>query len=462
MTLWPVTVLLLPLLFLAERSRRQRLALFGLPSSSHRILGDLATLAALTLLLTLLGSSPAEVGSPGPALALAVDVSASMASFDGETSRLDGARREIRALLAALPGARFALVPFAGEAVLQVPLTADSAALAYFVDRLSPGTVTVPGSAPEEGVATALHALAGETGPQAVILLSDGERTLRAPPPLLPSGVPVYAVPLGTPEGSPVLDAAGKPRLDPQGEPLLTRLEPKVLERICAVTGGALLPVAGKDFSVAPLIDGYSPSGADRTASGSAATSALVLLLLLLREPAGRFGPRRSRGTVVVVVALTLCGLTLACHPREDPSPRLRFAEARRASEADSPLEAARLFAAAARDLEGSERGAALYNCGTVLLGAGDAKKALAALEEAILLLPGDRQVRTNLALTLRALGNDLPYGGAPGEKGEETEGGELSRSQALQLLETLTPRPGSDAVSTRAPFFEVGPGRDW
>ena len=460
MTLWPVTILLLPLLFLAERSRRKRLAQFGLPCSSHRILGDLATLAALTLLLTLLGSSPTEVRSPGPALALAVDVSASMASFEGETSRLDGARREIRALLAALPGARFALVPFAGEAVLQVPLTADSAALAYFVDRLSPGTVTVPGSAPEEGVAAALHALAGETGPQAVILFSDGERTVGASPPLLPSGVPVYAVPLGTPEGSPVLDAAGKPRLDSRGEPLLTRLEPEVLERICAATGGALLPVAGEGFSVAPLIEDYSPSGADRTGSGSAATSALILLLLLARESAGRFGSWRSRGTVAVALALT--ALTLACHPREDPSPRLLFAEARRASEAGFPLEAARLFAAAARDLEGTERGAALYNYGTALLGVGDAKKALAALEEAILLLPGDRQVRTNLALTLRALGDDLPYSGAPGEKGEETEGGELSRSQALQLLETLTPRPGSDAVSTSAPLFEVGPGRDW
>jgi tetratricopeptide (TPR) repeat protein len=218
--------------------------------------------------------------------------------------------------------------------------------------------------------------------------------------------------------------------------------------------------VAGEGFSVAPLIEGYSPSGADRTGSGSAATSALVLLLLLARESAGRFGSWRSRGTVAVAVALA--ALTLACHPREDPSHRLLFAEARKASEADFPLEAARLYAAAARDLEGTERGAALYNYGTALLGVGDAKKALAALEEAILLLPGDRQVRTNLALTLRALGDDLPYGGAPGEKGEETEGGELSRSQALQLLETLTPRPGSDAVSTSAPLFEVGPGRDW
>lgn len=461
MTLWPVTILFLPLLFLAERSRRKHLARFGLPCRSHRILGDLGTLAALTLLLILLGSSPAEEKSPGPALALAVDVSASMASFDGETSRLDGARREIRALLAALPGAHFALVLFAGEAVLQVPLTADNAALAYFVDRLSPGTVTVPGSAPEEGVAAALHALAGETGEQAVILFSDGERTLGASPPLLPSGIPVYAVPLGTPEGSPVLDAAGKPRLDSQGEPLLTRLEPQVLERICAATGGALLPAAGEGFSVAPLIEGYSPSVTNRTGSGSAATSALVLLLLLLRESAGGFGHWRSRGTVAVALALT--ALTLACHPREDPSPRLLFAEARKALEADFPLEAARLYAAAARDLEGAERGAALYNRGTVLLGAAETRGALAALEEAILLLPGDRQVRTNLALTLRALGDDLPYGGAPGEKrGEETEGGTLSRSQALQLLETVTPRPGSDAVSTSAPLFEVGPGRDW
>jgi Ca-activated chloride channel family protein len=457
MTLWPVTILLLPLLFLAERFSRKRLAHFGLPCSSHRILGDLATLAALTLLLTLLGSSPTEERSPGPALALAVDVSASMASFDGETNRLDGARREIRALLAAFPGARFALVLFAGEAVLQVPLTTDNAALAYFVDRLSPGTVTVPGSAPEEGVAAALNALAGETGPQAVILLSDGERTVGTSPPLLPAGVPVYAFPLGTAEGSPVLDAAGKPRLDPQGEPLLTRLDPEVLRRIAEATGGAVLLASGEHSSVAPLIERFAPTTIKRTVKGTTATLVLVLLLLLLRELSGRIGPWKGRGAV----ALSLCALILACHPRENPSPRLLFAEAREASEAELPLEAARLFAAAAQDLEGNERGAALYNYGTVLLGAGDAKKALAALEEAILLLPGDRQVRTNLALTLRALGDDLPYGSAPGDGGEETEGGTLSRSQALQLLEAVIPRPGGDAASA-VPLFEVRPGRDW
>ncbi|ALC17106.1 von Willebrand factor type A domain-containing protein [Desulfuromonas soudanensis] len=461
MILGAVTLLLLALLFFAERSSRKRLAHFGLPGSSHRILGDLATLAALTLLFMLLGSSPAEEKGPGPALALAVDVSASMASSDGETSRLERARREIRALLAALPGARFALVLFAGEAVLQVPLTADPAALAFFVDRLSPGTVTVPGSAPEEGVTAALKALAGETGPQAVILFSDGERTVGTPPPLLPSGVPVYAVPLGTPEGSPVLDAAGHARLDPQGEPLLTRLEAEVLETICGATDGALLPVPGEDFSVAPLIERFSLANRKPTAEGSTAILSLVLLLLLAGEVPGRFRHGPKRGTVTAVVALTLCGLTLACHPRDNPSPRRLYAEALETAAADRPLEAARLFAAAARILEGTERGAALYNAGTLLLGAGDAKKALSPLEEAILLLPGDRQVRTNLALTLRALGEDLPYGSAPGEKGEEREGGTLSRSQALQLLETVIARPGGDAAST-VPLFEIRPGRDW
>jgi Ca-activated chloride channel family protein len=150
--------LLLPLLFglvLAERRSQQKL-LRLLPDDPYRnrtgarLLPDILILIALALILLSLQSKQLTTldNRPAPAIALVVDVSYSMQVADVQPNRLTLAKRELLALVNNLSDARFALIPFAGEAVLQVPLTSDHAGLKFFINNLHPGLIDSKGSAP--------------------------------------------------------------------------------------------------------------------------------------------------------------------------------------------------------------------------------------------------------------------------------------------------------------------------
>jgi Ca-activated chloride channel family protein len=446
------------LLTAAERRSRRQAERLGLPTKVwRRVLPDLAALGALLLLLwPQAASPPATASAGGPAVAIAIDVSASMAATDAGGSRLERARAEIRELVAGLPGARFALIPFAGEAILQVPLTADREALLFFVDRLAPGMVDAPGSAPEEAARAAVRALDGAVGEQVVVLVSDGERTAPEPAPPPPAGVPVHVVPVGSEAGAPVPDALGQPRRDEPGRPLLTRLDLPALKRLAAATGGEVLIPTAAGPAVAPLLARWAPSAARSRPATGWLTGGAVLLLLLRQLPT----PRRERCKGVLLALLPL--LLFAACGGDGREGRSLFATAQKRTLEGRPDEAAHLFNEAAQKLGGEERAVALFNQGTVLLTAGKAVEALPALEEALLLLPGDAAVRANLVLALRAGGERRP----PGAGEKKRQGGEsategLSHEQALKMLESVRPDPDAPAAE-QAVAHERTVARDW
>lgn len=446
------------LLGAAERRSRGLLRELGQPTATgRRLLPDLAALAALVLLFW--PAPPADPAPPsGPALALAVDVSASMAAEDTPPSRLERARTEIRALVAGLPQARFALLPFAGEPVLQVPLTADREAVLFFVDRLAPGTVGAPGSAPEEAVSAAAGALSEFEGEKAIVLFSDGERTVSEPAPVLTAGIPVHVVPLGTDAGSPIMDDKGRPRRDAEGKILLTRSDTERLHRMAETTGGEMLGTGSP--AVGPLLERLAPSDHPREYPGRSPLLLPAILILLLRHLP--FSLRRLRLGASLALLLLFLPLT-ACEDGQSRQGRELFARAGRlelAGETDGAMDC---YARAADLLEGEERAAALYNRGTLLLVGGSPREALSLLEEAMILSPGDDAIRLNMALTLRALGEPpFPGVGDGGERNADGEGSGMSREEALQLLENIRPAPDAPAAVARAQVRDKTPERDW
>lgn len=429
--------------------------------SRRGLVADLAALAALALLLwPQPTASPEPAGDSRPTLALVVDVSSSMAAADAAPNRLEQARRELRTLIGALPGARFALLPFAGEAVLQLPVTADRQALLFFIDRLTPGLVAAPGSAPEEALRQAAQALAGIDGDRAIILFSDGERTRPERPPQFDPHLPVYVVPCGSTAGAVLLDRHGLPRRDENGLPVISRCE---RERLAALAsgGGTLLEAVGGNPAVLPLLQRWQrpQAAADNTFPWLPAAAFLLLLLRHLPRPAAPW----RRGAAGAGVLL----LCVACHASAPDSGTELFLQAARLAASGDPLqqeEAIELFTAAARRLDGSERGAALFNRGTLLLAAGQPEPALTSLEQALLLCPGDEGVRRNFILALRALGPARTPGVGEGESsgGEGAgAGATLDRSQALQLLESIRPEAAALSASDRT-VHEQHPARDW
>ena len=114
-----------------------------------------------------------------------VDRTRSMAALDhaGDEPRIIGAQRDLTDLAAALPGARFALMTFGGDATLELPFTSDSSTFTTAVETLRlEGPFDGTGSRVDRPLAAMQSVLqrADEQHPdrrRIVVFVSDGENT---------------------------------------------------------------------------------------------------------------------------------------------------------------------------------------------------------------------------------------------------------------------------------------------
>jgi len=178
----------------------------------------------------------------------ALDTSYSMAAEDVIPSRIEKAKGEIKRVVEQLEDDRVGLVSFAGNAVLQCPLTLDRGAVLMLLDAAATGMEAEPGTSLASAISRATSAFsARETKYKALVLFTDGEdlegQVDAAVRKAAESGVVLYAVGVGTPQGAPipVRDARGdvvEYRKDPAGQVVVSRLDEQSLSRIARETGG--------------------------------------------------------------------------------------------------------------------------------------------------------------------------------------------------------------------------------
>lgn len=210
-----------------------------------------AALALGCLVLAL--ARPQGAAVPVPTLVqardvlVAVDVSKSMLAEDIAPSRLERARLLIRSLTDALRGERLGLLPFAGSAFLQSPLSADYEIFRSYLDELGPDLIPAGGSDYAALLRTAEDAfgLDGEDQQAAdryLIVLGDGEAQDEAWRPLAEKladrGVRVIALGLGTTEGAMIPDGQGGFAKDNRGAVVLSRLQADTLRQLAELSGG--------------------------------------------------------------------------------------------------------------------------------------------------------------------------------------------------------------------------------
>jgi Ca-activated chloride channel homolog len=110
---------------------------------------------------------------------LVFDLSKSMEESDLPRDRLDAAQRVVRNFVRSNKNDRIGLVVFAQQAMLQCPLTHDSAVLEQIVADLAIGDVAENGTAIGDGLALALAQLRrSDARSRVVILLSDGDSNM--------------------------------------------------------------------------------------------------------------------------------------------------------------------------------------------------------------------------------------------------------------------------------------------
>ncbi|MCE2558874.1 MAG: VWA domain-containing protein [Acidobacteria bacterium] len=227
----------------------------GVSRPRRRLKAFLVLVALLALVASLAqprwGFVWEEVHREGVDIVVALDVSDSMlvrdAEAGGELSRLERAKREIADLLQRLEGDRIALVAFAGEAFLELPLTLDYSAAALFLEAMEPDLIPTKGTAIGDALRVSLEAFdrvasVGSRQSRAVILITDGEDHLGEAQEVAEgaaaAGVRVFAIGIGRDEGAPIPRAGGGFRTDRRGEIILSRLDEAALQRIALTTGG--------------------------------------------------------------------------------------------------------------------------------------------------------------------------------------------------------------------------------
>jgi len=325
LALVPLAALAWGLLVLARRARGRRLARVIGPRASE-LAGDVdgtarrrrdALLAAgLVLALVALarprwGGAGDEAAPRGVDLVVALDVSRSMLARDVLPDRLARAKADVGTLADRARGDRLALVAFAGEARLVIPLTQDVDTFARLLDDVDTWTVARGGTDLGAALGAALEALGGASGAhEAIVLVTDGEdlqgRGLRAARRARERGIVVHAAGYGSTRGSKIAVAGpgGETFLrDRAGRDVVTAMDPETLERLATSTGGAFFDAGAHQDPLVALYDeqvnamARKPLDEGPGAAGRAPRFQWPLLLAVCAWLAGLSLPERRPGS---------------------------------------------------------------------------------------------------------------------------------------------------------------------
>jgi Ca-activated chloride channel homolog len=202
-----------------------------------------------------------EVKREGVEIIFALDVSTSMLAEDISPSRLERSKMAISRLIGNMVNDKVGLIVFAGDAFVQVPVTSDYTAARMILDNISTDLVPVQGTAIGRAIGMAARSFSGETSSAKVlIIISDGEDheddPVQAAIAAGESGIKIFTIGMGRPEGAPVPIAdGGQVRFltDQEGNTVISKLDENILKGI-ASAGNGLFVRAGSNTSVFDII----------------------------------------------------------------------------------------------------------------------------------------------------------------------------------------------------------------
>ena len=175
---------------------------------------------------------------------IALDVSKSMLSQDEKPSRLDKAKQFINQLTDKLENNRVGLIVFAGQAYLQMPLTADATATKMFVGNASPDFIAVQGTNLSAALQLSDASLdTKEKKYKSVILITDGEdhenKAIEVAKQLADHGTVLHTIGVGSAEGSPITEpGTNEYKRDENGQTIISKLNEDLLKQLAQTTNG--------------------------------------------------------------------------------------------------------------------------------------------------------------------------------------------------------------------------------
>ncbi|MEA4916743.1 VWA domain-containing protein [Proteiniphilum sp.] len=191
------------------------------------------------------GTKVETVEKEGIELVIAIDVSNSMMAEDVSPNRLARAKQILSRLIDLRKNDKIALIVFAGEAYVQMPLTSDTQSSKIFLNTIDPSLVPIQGTAIGQAINLGMSSFSGDQGiSKAMVIITDGEdhggSTVQAAAEAAKAGVTINVVGIGSPDGSPVpaLEYGSKFMTDSEGNVVVSRLNEQMAMEIAQSGGG--------------------------------------------------------------------------------------------------------------------------------------------------------------------------------------------------------------------------------
>lgn len=182
---------------------------------------------------------------------IALDISNSMLANSqlNSFSRLTLAKNAISNMIDNLVNERIGLVVFAGQAVMQIPITNDYSAFKLILNSLQPGYISAQGTAISDAIELSISSFSAEKEfKKSIIIISDGEDHEgdldRAINEAKQNSIPIYTVGIGSKRGDPI-NIDGQPLKDNKGQIVISKLNEDILRKIAKGTDGQYINFSG-------------------------------------------------------------------------------------------------------------------------------------------------------------------------------------------------------------------------
>ena len=218
----------------------------------HRKVRPVHVLLVVWLLAIVALAGPTWQHEPAPftadeaALVIAIEVTPTMQAQDIQPSRLQRTAQKVRDLLALRPGAKTALIAYAGSAHRVMPLTHDARIIEMFADQLSPDMMPRTGDVAADALTKADEQLRSARQPGSIVWMTDGVQADQL------DGLKRYREHGGAPVH--LLAVAGDAGLPlPPDSPPAPALDRNALKQAADAVGGTLTVVSPDDRDVKQL-----------------------------------------------------------------------------------------------------------------------------------------------------------------------------------------------------------------
>jgi len=191
-----------------------------------------------------------------------LDVSNSMRATDIAPTRLDNAKMMLSKLMDNMTNDKVGLIIFAGDAYMQMPISADNVSAKMFLNTITPGSVPVPGTAIGTAIDLAVRSFGAENLDigRTIIVLTDGENheddAVEAAKEANKVGITINVVGFGSPEGAPIPAAGGSNFWkDSEGNIVVTKLNEKMCRQVASAGNGIYVRAGNSNKALRALTD---------------------------------------------------------------------------------------------------------------------------------------------------------------------------------------------------------------